>query len=257
MMDDSSITMKLALLSDLHANLQALNACLADARARGATHYAFLGDLVGYGADPEPVLDIVMGMAQQGAWVVKGNHDDAAVNPQPNSQRADHIGGTWSHAHLSGEHRAFLADLPLLARHDKLLLVHASAVDPARWTYVTGPREAAESMAAAQSQQATHVFCGHVHEQRLFYIGAAGRTMAFEPTSGVALPVPAHRQWLATVGSAGQPRDGKPEAMYAMLDAVALQLTFLRVPYDWQGAAAAILRAGLPAFNAARLAMGQ
>ncbi|AMO22906.1 metallophosphoesterase family protein [Ramlibacter solisilvae] len=249
--------MKLALLSDLHANLQALEACLADARARGATHYAFLGDLVGYGADPAPVLDIVMTLAQQGAWVVKGNHDDAAVNPQPGSQRADQVGGRWSHGRLGRQHRAFLADLPLVVRHGKLLLVHASAVEPERWTYITRPAEATESMTAAQAQQATHVFCGHVHEQRLFYTGAAGRTMAFEPTPGVALPVPAHRQWLATIGSVGQPRDGNADAMYAMLDVAALQLTFLRVPYDWRAAATAIVHAGLPAFNAVRLGIGQ
>jgi diadenosine tetraphosphatase ApaH/serine/threonine PP2A family protein phosphatase len=249
--------MKLALLSDLHANLQALTACLADARARGAPHYAFLGDLVGYGADPGPVVDIVMEMAQQGAWVVKGNHDQAAVSPLPTSERADHIGGVWSHAHLSRQQRAFLADLPLVVRHESLLLVHASAVDPARWSYITRSAEAAESLMAAAAQQATHVFCGHVHEQRLFYIGATGKAMAFEPTPGVALPVPAHRQWLATIGSVGQPRDGKPEAMYAIHDSAALQLTFVRVPYDHSAAAAAILKTDLPAFNAARLAKGQ
>jgi len=227
--------MKLALLSDLHANLQALTACLADAHARGATHHAFLGDLVGYGADPGPVVDIVMRMVNQGAWALKGNHDAAAVNPDPTNRRADHVGGVWSHSQL----------------------VHASAVDPARWSYITRPSEAAESMTAAQAQQATHVFCGHVHEQRLFYTGATGRTMAFEPTAGVALPVPAHRQWLATIGSVGQPRDGRPEAGYAILDVTTLQLTFVRVPYDHRAAAAAILKAGLPSFNAMRLAIGQ
>jgi diadenosine tetraphosphatase ApaH/serine/threonine PP2A family protein phosphatase len=249
--------MKLALLSDLHANLQALTACLADAHARGATHHAFLGDLVGYGADPGPVVDIVMRMVNQGAWALKGNHDAAAVNPDPTNRRADHVGGVWSHSQLSRPQRDFLADLPLVVRHDKLLLVHASAVDPARWSYITRPSEAAESMTAAQAQQATHVFCGHVHEQRLFYTGATGRTMAFEPTAGVALPVPAHRQWLATIGSVGQPRDGRPEAGYAILDVTTLQLTFVRVPYDHRAAAAAILKAGLPSFNAMRLAIGQ
>jgi diadenosine tetraphosphatase ApaH/serine/threonine PP2A family protein phosphatase len=203
------------------------------------------------------VVDIVMGMAQQGAWVVMGNHDDAAVSPVPGNQRADQVGGVWSHAHLSRQQLAFLADLPLVVRHDRLLLVHSSAVEPTRWNYITRPHEAAASLAAAQAQNATHVFCGHVHEQRLFYIGAAGRTMAFEPTPGVALPVPAHRQWLATIGSVGQPRDGKPEAMYAMFDAAVLHLTFVRVPYDHRAAAAAIRRAGLPEFNAMRLAAGQ
>ena len=249
--------MKLALLADLHANLQALQACLADAHARGATHHAFLGDLVGYGADPGPVLDIVMSFAQQGAWVVKGNHDDAALNPVVGSQRADHAGAAWTHAHLSGRQREFIAELPLVIRHEKILLVHASAHDPARWTYVTRPVEAADSMEAAHAAGASMVFGGHVHEQRLFYRGGVGKLMAFEPTPGVAVPVPAHREWLATVGSAGQPRDGKPDAMYAMFDAAVSQLTFIRVPYDHTAAAQAIRRAGLPEANASRLALGQ
>jgi diadenosine tetraphosphatase ApaH/serine/threonine PP2A family protein phosphatase len=81
--------------------------------------------------------------------------------------------------------------------------------------------------------------------------------MAFEPTPGVQLPVRAHREWLATVGSVGQPRDGNPRAMYAIYDETQAQLTFVRVPYDHQAAAVAIRRAGLPEDNAARLAKGQ
>jgi diadenosine tetraphosphatase ApaH/serine/threonine PP2A family protein phosphatase len=104
---------------------------------------------------------------------------------------------------------------------------------------------------------ASLVFTGHVHEQRLFYQGAVGKLMAFEPTPGVAVPVRAHREWLATVGSVGQPRDGDPRAMYALYDANNAQLTFLRVPYDHEAAAAAIRRAGLPEANAARLAKGR
>jgi diadenosine tetraphosphatase ApaH/serine/threonine PP2A family protein phosphatase len=249
--------MKLALLADVHANLQALDACLADARARGATHHAFLGDMVGYGADPAAVVGIVMRLAQQGAWVIKGNHDDAALNPVAGSQRADHAGAAWTHARLSSEQREFIASLPLVIQHDKILFVHASAHDPARWTYVTRPVEAAESMEAAYGAGASLVFGGHVHEQRLFYRGGVGKLMAFDPTPGVAVPVPAHRDWLATVGSVGQPRDGKPEAMYAIFDAAAAQLTFVRVPYYHAAAAQAIRRAGLPEFNAGRLASGQ
>ena len=81
--------------------------------------------------------------------------------------------------------------------------------------------------------------------------------MAFEPTPGVAIPVRAHRAWLATVGSAGQPRDGDARAMYALYDEPGAQLTFVRVPYDHAAAAAAIRRAGLPAANADRLAKGR
>ena len=250
--------MKLALLADVHAHVQALRACLADARVRGASQYAFLGDLVGYGADPGAVVDIVMQMALQGAWVVRGNHDDAALAPAPNSDRADQAGAAWTHAQLGSEHREFLARLPLVVTHDFLCIVHASAREPQGWEYVKDNLAAAASLQAAEDNSgATHVFGGHVHEQRLFFHGAVGKMMGFEPTAGVAVPVRRHRRWLATVGSVGQPRDGNRDAMYALFDTDAAALTFLRVPYDHQAAAQAILAAGLPEFNAKRLALGQ
>jgi diadenosine tetraphosphatase ApaH/serine/threonine PP2A family protein phosphatase len=248
---------KLALLADIHANLQALQACLADARARGATQYAFLGDLVGYGADPGAVLDIVMAHVAHGELAVKGNHDEAAVQPVAGSRRADHAGAAWTHAQLTRAQLDFLDGLPLTVRDGPALLVHACAREPQRWTYITRSVEAADSMDAAHSMGASLVFTGHVHEQRLFYQGAVGKLMAFEPTPGVAVPVRAHREWLATVGSVGQPRDGDPRAMYALYEVQNAQLTFIRVPYDHEAAAAAIRRAGLPEANATRLAQGR
>jgi diadenosine tetraphosphatase ApaH/serine/threonine PP2A family protein phosphatase len=248
--------MKLALLSDVHANLQALQACLGDARGRGATQYAFLGDQVGYGGDPRAVLDIVMDFALQGAWVLRGNHDDAALNPNRTGDRADLAGAAWTFSQLAPAHREFLDRLPLVLRHEFIYLVHASAREPQRWEYVQDSIGAAASLHAAEDGGASHVFGGHVHEQRLFFHGAVGKVMPFEPTAGVAVPLWRHRSWLATVGSVGQPRDGRPEAMYAMFDSSTLHMTFLRVAYDHQAAAQAIRQAGLPAENADRLARG-
>ena len=245
--------MRLALMSDLHANRQALDACLADARARGATQYAFLGDLVGYGADPGAVIDTVM--AQEGAWVVGGNHDAAAVAPPREGVRADFAGAAWTNSRLSQQQRQYLAELPLTVRHEFMLLVHASARAPEQWHYVEDAISAGASLAAAGG--ATHVFGGHVHEQRLFFQGTGRGVIAFEPVPGVAIPLPGHRRWLATVGSVGQPRDGHSEAMYALLDAESMHLTFLRVPYDVAAAARAIREAGLPEFYAQRLAEGR
>lgn len=247
--------MRLALLSDVHANRHALQACLAHARAQSATQYAFLGDLVGYGAEPGAVLDTVMEMAARGAWVIRGNHDDAALGPRANSDRADQAGAAWTAQQLTAPQREFLAGLALTKSHDFVLLVHASADAPERWTYVEDSQRAADSLNCAGD--ASHVFGGHVHEQRLFFQGLVGKTMPFEPTPGVPVPVPRHRRWLATVGSVGQPRDGRSEAMYALFDTDALALTFLRVAYDHTAAARAIRAAGLPEFNAARLALGQ
>jgi diadenosine tetraphosphatase ApaH/serine/threonine PP2A family protein phosphatase/microcompartment protein CcmK/EutM len=252
--------MKLALLSDLHANRQALDACLADARARGATQYAVLGDLVGYGADPAVVLDRVMDMAGQGAWVVRGNHDaavDAAVIGLPSpSGRADQTGAAWTRSQLNPAQRDFLAALPLVLREDFILLVHASARDPKLWEYVEDADSAGLAMDSAKEAGATHVFGGHVHEQRLFFQGSGRGVLSLEPTAGIPIPVPRHRRWLATVGSVGQPRDGRPDAMYALFDGAAMRLVFLRVPYDVEAAAQAIRKAGLPEFYAQRLALG-
>jgi diadenosine tetraphosphatase ApaH/serine/threonine PP2A family protein phosphatase len=101
------------------------------------------------------------------------------------------------------------------------------------------------------------VFGGHVHEQRLFFQGAGRGAMGFEPTAGVPIPLPRHRRWLATVGSVGQPRDGRRDAMYALFDSTSTRLVFLRVPYDHEAAARAIRQAGLPEFYAQRLALGR
>ncbi len=253
--------MKLALLSDIHANLQAFDACLADARARGATQIALLGDMVGYGADPVPVMQRVMALAASGAWVLKGNHDELACRP-PESSSASALGeitAGWTHAQLSNEHREFLDALPLTHEDGSTLLVHASVAAPERWHYVQDERSAAQSLAAAvqRDAQVRYVFGGHVHRQTLYYQGSGRGMMQFLPTPGTAIPVPAHRSWLATIGSVGQPRDGRTEAGYALFDRDAERLTFVRVAYDFHAAAAAIRTAGLPDFFAERLSRGE
>jgi diadenosine tetraphosphatase ApaH/serine/threonine PP2A family protein phosphatase len=250
--------MKLALLSDVHSNLHALDACLAHARARGAQQLAFLGDLVGYGAQPREVLDRIMQLASEGAAVVRGNHDQLALTPPDTVHAMGDLTAGWTHQQLSSAQRAWLAQLPLTQQLDAVLLVHASVNDPARWRYVSDARAATASLDAAQQwPMVRYVFGGHVHAQTLYYRGAQGALMPFQPRSGVAIPVPRHRQWLATVGSVGQPRDGNPQAMYALIDLAAAHLTFHRVHYDYQAAAQSIRQAGLPEVFAQRLEIGR
>lgn len=249
--------MRLALLSDIHANLHALQACLQDAAQRGVDQYAFLGDLVGYGGDPAAVVDLVREHVARGAWALRGNHDEFTVHPPEKVERADHLGAAWTRAQLDSGHLAFLGGLPLVHRHEHVFLVHASAHQPERWGYVDDGRSAGASLDAACHDGITHVFGGHVHEQRLFYRSARGAVMPFEPTAGVAIPVPSHRQWLATIGSVGQPRDRRPDAGYALFEVEARRLTFVRVRYDHAAAARAIREAGLPEGYARRLAEGR
>lgn len=252
---------KLALLSDIHANVQAFDACVADAHARGATQFAFLGDFVGYGADPCAIVQRVMAMVADGAWAIKGNHDEMACHPPPPkaSPAIGEMTAAWTHAQLGADELAFLDALPLTHQDGSLLLVHASADSPERWRYVHDARGAAASLTAAVglSADTRYVFGGHVHEQTLYFHGRGSDLLRFMPTPGVPIPLPAHRRWVATVGSVGQPRDGRVEAMYTLFDRDASELTFVRVPYDYSRAATAIRAAGLPGFFADRLARGE
>jgi diadenosine tetraphosphatase ApaH/serine/threonine PP2A family protein phosphatase len=246
--------LKLALLADIHGNLEALRACLSHARSLGAQRYAFLGDLVGYGADPVAALDLIEQYAADGAVVVLGNHDAAAIGRGIDSMNSNARAAiTWTQAQLGGRQRAFLESLPLAVRDDDSVFVHASAAAPEQWIYVTGPKEAGDSIRAAK---ATYVFCGHVHEPMLYYAGADGQPMPFRPMSGIPIPAARHRHWLAIVGSTGQPRDGNNQACYAVFDPARERITFYRVPYDHETAAQKVRAAGLPERLALRLERG-
>ena len=251
--------MKLALLSDIHGNIQAFEACLAHARSQGAQHYALLGDLVGYGADPAAVVNTAQALVAQGALIIKGNHDAMAVAPPSEVRTVGESTAAWSHSQLDAGQLRFLDELPLLYQQEAILLVHASVDGPELWRYVYDQRAASASLdaAAAALPEVRYVFGGHVHLQTLYYRGVDAGLMKFMPTPGVAVPVPKHRHWLATIGSVGQPRDSNPQAMYAVFDTDKLQLTFHRVSYDHHAAAAAIRKAGLPAFFADRLEQGR
>lgn len=252
--------MKFALLSDIHANRQALDACLEHARGQGVDQFALLGDLVGYGAEPAAVVEQAMQLAGDGALCVLGNHDAAALAPPTAARNLGEQSSQWTHLQLDATHRSFLAGLPLTARLGaSALLVHASADGPGRWHYVTDANAAERSMAAAAliDPAIRYVFCGHVHEQALYFLTPTAKLMRFTPEPGVPVPVPPHRQWLVIAGSVGQPRDGDARAMYAVFDSGAATITFHRVPYDQAAAAAAVRATALPAFFADRLEVGR
>ncbi len=241
--------MKLALLSDIHSNRQALDACLQHARAHGADHFALLGDLVGYGADPAYVVQQAIGPGRcrlHGDWRQPRRLCRAA--PRRNRTRAP---TAWPHRRAvdarTTEPRAAQLSGPF-APHRPGRRGAAGAPAPKRpktGAMLDNEIVAAECLEAATKHPGVqHVFCGHVHQQTLYYRGAGRGLMRFTPTAGVPVPVPPHRQWVGTVGSVGQPRDGDPRAMYALLDTDHWHLRFERVPYAVADAAAAILATG-------------
>ena len=244
--------MILALLSDIHANLEALEACLRHARENGATRFAFLGDYVGYGADAAGVVSVLMRYSAEGAVAVKGNHDDALASKPAYMNEAVRESIALAREQLSTEQKAFLAGLPLTERQAQLFFVHASAATPGRWSYVDSPAAALRSLRAADSP---YTFSGHVHDQLLF-AEVDSRAAQHRPVPASAIGVGAHRRWLGLVGSVGQPRDGVPAAAYAVFDDEARRITFFRVPYDHHRAAMKIREAGLSASLAHRVQRG-
>lgn len=246
--------MKYAVLADIHANLEALTACLAHAALQGADRHVFLGDMVGYGADPCACLDLVREHAAAGALVVRGNHDEAAVGGlcvgmQPVAREA----AIWTRQQLAEDERRFLDSLPHVMESDDCLFVHASADRPERWEYIAGERAALRCLAATR---AAMVCVGHVHHPGLFHTGRNGVT-PFAPATAAPITLTPGRRWLVLAGSVGQPRDGNPAASYVLLDTMHRQASFQRVPYDWMRAAQKIRAAGLPAELALRLEHGE
>lgn len=247
--------MKLALLADLHANLEALEACLDHLDGKGVDAYAFLGDLVGYCADPGPVIDRVIELVGEGGFAVKGNHDAAVVSANTdtmnlNAETAAH----WTKEQLTASQSQFLSSLPLTVSRFDSLFVHGSAEDPAAWIYVN---DATRAFASLRAARANWVFSGHIHVSELYYLGETQRPVTFTPVAGTPIPVHPRRQWLGIVGAVGQPRDGNTAACCAIMDYDRYTLTYYRVPYDWQRAAAKVRAAGLPERLAARLGKGE
>jgi diadenosine tetraphosphatase ApaH/serine/threonine PP2A family protein phosphatase len=245
--------MPLALMTDIHGNREAFSACLEHAARCGVDRYVFLGDYVGYGADPGWVVDQVMRLVERGAVALMGNHDAAVLlddsSMNPTAQEAIE----WTKAQLDDSQRKFLGALPLTAEESGRLFVHANAAAPESWGYILGPSDARRSLLATRCRQ---TFCGHVHVPALYYLGPAGNLAEFTPVAGVGIPLLRRRRWLAVIGAVGQPRDHNAAACYALLDDERDMLSYARVPYDVATAARKVREAGLPAVLSLRLESG-
>jgi diadenosine tetraphosphatase ApaH/serine/threonine PP2A family protein phosphatase len=245
--------MRIALISDIHANREAFEACLDHAQRNGVDEYVFLGDYVGYGADPGWVVDSVMAHVERGAVAILGNHDAAAVGQVADMNEDATAAIEWTKTKLTRTQSEFLSRLPLMQQRGAYLYVHANPVAPADWGYVADLYSASRSLVATQAHA---TFCGHTHVPGLFHMSVTGKFAGFDPIDRVEIPLTPRRRWLAVIGSVGQPRDHNPAACYALLDDTHDVLTYIRVPYDIDTAAKKIRDAGLPIGLSYRLYQG-
>ena len=247
--------MRIALFSDIHANREAFEACLAQAARKGVDRIVFLGDFVGYGADPQYVVDRARREIERGSLAVLGNHDAAAISGDAsNMNEYARKAIEWTHNALDADARKWLAALPMKHLEDDRIFVHSEASAPESWHYITDALSAERSLA---SSPARVTFCGHVHRPQIYHMAPNRPPKFYEPLSGVETPLIATRKWLCVVGSVGQPRDDNPAAAYCILDTAKNEIFYHRTGYDIDAAAAKIRAAGLPQILAARLFIGR
>jgi diadenosine tetraphosphatase ApaH/serine/threonine PP2A family protein phosphatase len=240
--------MRVAVLSDIHSNLVALDAVLAHAGSVDAVWH--LGDVVGYGPDPDGV---VARLIEVGAVGVRGNHDAAALGGReiewfnPEARAA----AEWTRDRIDATTRAWLSALPERHTIERMTLVHGSPRDPIR-EYISSAEVALENLAVLETDFGLH---GHTHVPVAFWAGADDALRVIAPDRGDSVELDGQRA-LINPGSVGQPRDGDPDAAYLVLDPDRAAVTWHRVPYDIPTVQAAIRAAGLPGRLADRLAYG-
>ena len=241
----------LAIFSDVHSNLEALQAVLAEMESLGLTRRICLGDIVGYGANPAECLELVRSL---GCPIVKGNHDQLVAGDEELEGVSDTAksGIEFSRKQLSSEQRKFLADLPMTLTDEGCEFVHASLDQPEGWWYVLRPEDA---LLHFEAQTRPVCFCGHTHIPFVWHNDPKGKLDVARGTGAVRLPEKGKA--LINVGSVGQPRDRRAEACYAIFDLKARRVEFRRVPYDIAAAKRKIIKARLPRFAAQRLSQGK
>ncbi len=237
-----------AIISDIHANLPALQAVIAHIENQGISERVCLGDVVGYGAQPMECIDLVRA---SGFQTILGNHDAsvaADILPEGFSDlTAQSI--LWTREALDAEHRAWLRSLPLTLCAGDFEAVHASLHHPLEWNYILGADAAALHF---KHQRKEICFIGHSHIPAMYM---EGQECALDLTSLESLRK--GRKQVVNVGSVGQPRDKNPDACYLIYRRAQADVWWRRVPYDIEAAQRAIAAAGLPGKHAHRLSLGK
>ena len=243
--------MRALIVADVHANLEAFEAVIADARSQGWIDTVWsLGDIVGYGPQPSECIALLRDFPH---LAIAGNHDLAAIHAieleEFNSIAA--AAAVWTQGQISEDDRIWLAGLPLITTEGNFTLVHGSLSDPI-WDYLT------TSVAAEinfQHQKTPYCLIGHSHLPLAFF-ETGGRVTRTSLSGSTSIELKEERI-VANPGGLGQPRDGDPRACYALLDTETGRLDFRRIQYDIEKTQAKMQTAGLPRFLIERLQRGQ
>ena len=240
--------MRIAILSDLHANLEATEAVMADARERDCTEYICLGDVVGYNANPRECVAIVQKME---CPVVKGNHDEQASLDESSRDfnALAEMAINWTREQLTEADKKWLRDLSLSQQVRDFTIVHATLDSPAQWGYVFNTLDAAASF---RHQDTTLCFFGHTHVAGAFVHDDGVKRVRVDE-----LTIEPEKKYLVNTGSVGQPRDGDWRAAYCIYHADKNIVEQRRVKYDLATAQDKIIKAGLPRLLAERLKLGR
>jgi len=241
--------LRYGIFSDVHANLEALEAFLKAIERERIGQFLCIGDIVGYGANPNECVHRVKGL---NCFSVAGNHDWASVDLFPeqyfNSDALEAI--KWTRNQLDTFSRNFLEQQPLIYRDKNLLLVHGTLVDSDKFYYLDTEVAARESF---QVLTGNICFVGHTHAPGVFVQGALGKIEYFVKDHFV---LEAEHKYIVNVGSVGQPRDGNPQASFCIYDTSKREVAIKRVGYDAQTASEKIIKSGLPQFLGNRLLKG-
>jgi predicted phosphodiesterase len=232
--------MRLAIISDIHSNLEALTGALEFIDRERVDSIVCLGDIVGYGANPNECVALVRSRC---AITLQGNHDAAVVRVAEAERftAGARTAALWTNTQIEPDHLEYLAGLPYTWVLEDLLFVHASPCSPDQWDYILSDFDASLAFGCFTEQVCFH---GHSHIPAIFAEKEDGESFSRDT------------RWLVNVGSVGQPRDGNSELSFGIFDTDVWSYRNIRSPYDIQTAADKIRRAGLPARLADRLFVG-
>jgi diadenosine tetraphosphatase ApaH/serine/threonine PP2A family protein phosphatase len=244
--------LKYLVISDIHANLEALDAVLA--AAGPYDHALVLGDLVGYGADPNAVVDRVRALPS--ATLIRGNHDKVGAGLESTdgfNYLARHA-IEWTANELTPDHHDWLAALPQgpVVVDDLVEICHGTPFDEDVYIF-----DDLDAMRALHVARRPLCLFGHTHVVAAFHLAGETRSVGHLRSTQIAIPTDGNARYLVNCGAVGQPRDGDPRAAFGLLDTVTRTLSLVRVEYDIGTAQAKIVGAGLPDVLAQRLAVGR